>query len=96
MDSPYVAPGRTVIMAERHLSQEQLASRWNVSPKTIRRLRQSGKLPALQVTRSLYRFKLDDILEIEKQGTMFPTVTPKVKAHGKTNNVKPNAKHKQD
>ena len=73
-------------MVERHLSQEELANRWSVSVKTIRRLRQSGKLPALELTRALYRFKLADILQIKYKGTMFPSVAPKAKSNAKANN----------
>ena len=68
---------RPVMDPEEYLSQEDLAKRWKVSLKTIRRKRQSGELPAFRVTRNLFRFKLKDILQIEKNGQMFPAIAPR-------------------
>jgi hypothetical protein len=59
------------------LSQEELGIRWKVSKKTIRRLRQSGKLPTFEVTPALFRFRLADILRIESEGKFFPAITPR-------------------
>ena len=56
------------------LSQEELVARWKVSKQTIRRLRQSGKLPAFAITRALFRFKLVDILRLESEGVMLPSI----------------------
>jgi excisionase family DNA binding protein len=50
------------------ISTEDLAIRWKVSKTTIRRLRQSGKLPAVKIARGLYRFRLVDILAFESNG----------------------------
>lgn len=57
------------------LSQEELGARWKVSKQTIRRLRKSGKLPTFQITKALYRFKLEDILRLEAEGAMVPTIS---------------------
>jgi hypothetical protein len=59
------------------LSQEDLGARWKVSKQTIRRLRKSGRLPALQLTRALFRFKLKDILRLEAEGIMLPALAPR-------------------
>lgn len=56
------------------LTQDELRSRWKVSKQTVRRLRQSGKLPSFEITRSLYRFRLEDILRIESEGIMLPAL----------------------
>jgi hypothetical protein len=51
---------------ERHLTREQLASRWNVSVRTVDRLRQRGQLSWVDVSggagaRPLVRFSLREI-----------------------------------
>lgn len=66
-----------VAMPEEWLSQDDLINRWKVSKTTIRRLRQSGKLPAFRITNSLFRFKLVDILRIEKSGAFLPALGPR-------------------
>jgi Helix-turn-helix domain len=58
------------------ISQDDLVARWKVSKKTIRRLRQSGKLPAFAITSALYRFRLSDILKIESAGEFAPAIAP--------------------
>jgi len=69
---------------EEYLSQEDLAKRWKVSLWTIRRKRQSGELPAFQVSRNLFRFKLKDILAIDKNGQMSPAIAPRRNTTKKT------------
>lgn len=66
-------------MAEEWFSQDDLMARWKVSKTTIRRLRQAGKLPAFQITNSLYRFKLSDVLRLEREGRLLPAIVPQRK-----------------
>ena len=51
---------------ERLLSSNDLADRWQVSPRTVKRLVGSGKIHCVRVGRQL-RFKLADILAYEKK-----------------------------
>ncbi len=66
------------------LSQEELGARWKVSKQTIRRLRKSGRLPALQITKALFRFKLVDILRLESEGVLLPAIGTQRKPGKKT------------
>jgi len=77
-------PLRAIMDPEEYLSQEDLAKRWKVSLWTIRRKRQSGELPAFQVSRNLFRFKLKDILAIEKNSQMSPAIAPRRNTTKKT------------
>lgn len=79
MEQPCAIPASRTMINGNHewLSQEELVARWKVSKKTIRRLRQSGKLPALEVTPALFRFRLADILRIESEGKFLPAIAPR-------------------
>jgi hypothetical protein len=67
------------IPKEEWISQEDLCIRWKVSKKTIRRLRQSGKLAAFAITPALFRFRFVDILEMESHGKLAPAISPQRK-----------------
>jgi excisionase family DNA binding protein len=66
------------------LSPEELAARWKVSKQTVRRLRKSGKLPVMGVTGALYRIRMVDILQIESEGKLLPSIAPRYRPRKKT------------
>ena len=72
-----LGPTRAVMDPEEYLTQEELAKRWKVSVKTIRRKRQTGQLPAFQISRHMFRFKFKDILLLERNGQMSPAIAPR-------------------
>jgi hypothetical protein len=87
MEHPCTIPANgTMDDDHKWLSQDELVARWKVSKKTIRRLRQSGKLKPLEITPALFRFRLADILRIESEGRFLPAIAPR--RTGKKRNVK--------
>jgi DNA-binding transcriptional MerR regulator len=54
-------------MATRHLTQNELAARWNVSPRTIERWRSIGEGPKFVRISNRVMFRIEDIEAFEKQ-----------------------------
>ena len=52
--------------SERLLSRKQLADRWNLSTKTIKRREKAGELRPLTLSANCVRFRLSEILAIEE------------------------------
>jgi hypothetical protein len=73
-----------VIVTDEQLSPDQLADRWKVSKATIRKLRKLGKLPFLGITPALFRIRMVDVLRIEWEGKLLPSISPRRKANPKT------------
>ena len=69
--------------SERTLKRHDVATRWGVSPRTIDRLRQAGKLPWIDISgrrgeRPIVRFALLDVEQYEqrmRQSTAKPEQT---------------------
>ena len=60
------------------LTTKELATRWSCSTKTIDKLRMQGHVPWLDLSfgtgcRPTVRFRLEDIIKMEKQGVMAVT-----------------------
>ena len=53
-------------LPERLLSVKDLAARWQVSTRTIKRMMDSGQIHFMRVGKQI-RFRLDDILAYEKK-----------------------------
>lgn len=79
IEKPSVLPA----VDNESISQDELVQRWKVSKKTIRRLRQMGKLPALEITPALFRFKLSDIQRLENEGKLMPSIAPRKRGRPK-------------
>jgi excisionase family DNA binding protein len=71
---PTPKPKRVKRPIEKFLSIDELALRWKVSKKTIRRLRQLGKLPKVRLSRNLYRFAESEIIRMENAGETDPAI----------------------
>jgi hypothetical protein len=59
------------------LSREELAKRWDVSVRTVDRLRISGRIPWVDIAggagrRPIVRFKIQDIAAYENRYRQFP------------------------
>ena len=59
------------------LTRKGLSERWDVSGRTVDRMRQSGRLPWVDFTggqakKPIVRFKLEDIAEYEQKFRMAP------------------------
>jgi hypothetical protein len=52
-------PGKLIAPAD-------LAMRWKCSKRTIAKIRRNGLLPYVSLNKRLFRFRLDDIEDIEK------------------------------
>jgi hypothetical protein len=57
------------------LTTEELAKRWRRSPRTIKRARAIGRLPATAFGPRDFRFDLKVILEIERNGSYIEHLT---------------------
>ena len=69
-DRPKPAPSSG---AETFLTDEQLAARWAVSPKTLRNARVAGRLVGfLNIGRSV-RYRLSDVVAFEEQHSVRST-----------------------
>jgi excisionase family DNA binding protein len=60
------APQTPAPSSSQFLTPAQLAARWQVTPMTLRRWRQSGKITALHLGRAV-RFSLTEIVRIERE-----------------------------
>jgi excisionase family DNA binding protein len=56
----------TAKAAPEFFSIEQVATRWGVNPRTVRRLVKAGHLPAVQIGRQ-YRISLEAVQNYEKK-----------------------------
>lgn len=54
------------VITERLLSSSDLADRWQISERTVKRLVDSGEVHCVRVGRQI-RFKLADVLAYEKK-----------------------------
>ena len=54
-------------MATKHLTQNELAARWNLSPRTIERWRSNGEGPRFVRLGNRVMFRLEDIEAFEEQ-----------------------------
>ena len=54
-------------MAIKHLTQNELATRWNLSPRTIERWRSNGEGPRFVRLGNRVMFRLEDIEAFEEQ-----------------------------
>ena len=57
---------------DRLLSRNELAIRWGVSTKTLKRREAAGELPALALNDRTVRYRLSQILEIERDAEVQP------------------------
>ena len=84
-DSPpsETAPMNDVPAAPKHFFPKELAQRWKLDPRRIKRLRQQGRLPYVQFGPRDFRFPVDKILEMERDridlGQPYPNRSPKKK-----------------
>ncbi len=54
-------------MAIKHLTQNELAARWNLSPRTIERWRSNGDGPRFVRLGNRVMFRLEDVEAFEEQ-----------------------------
>lgn len=54
----------------------ELAQRWRINLRRIKRLRQQGKLPVDKFSERDFRFPVDKILELEKDGKFLQSIGP--------------------
>jgi hypothetical protein len=83
-----------VVMADlppppRHFLAKELAHRWRINLRRIKKLRQEKRLPSVQFGPRDFRFPVDEILKLEERGEFFqhidpPPVKPAVKARRNT------------
>jgi len=52
---------------ERLLSRKELSDRWDVSIKTLKRREKAGELRALSLSTNCVRYRLSEIMEIERE-----------------------------
>lgn len=57
-------------LTETFLSRRQLAERWGVSQRTVKRREDLGVLAPLVLSSNIVRYRLSEILEIETEGTL--------------------------
>jgi hypothetical protein len=63
-------------MSIRHLNQNQLAERWNMSPRTLERWRWLGQGPVYLKLGGRVSYRLDDIVEYEARRLHANTTGP--------------------
>ena len=51
------------------LSRKQVAKRWEVCTETVKRRERSGLLPAVRFNQRLTRYRLSDVLALEREAT---------------------------
>lgn len=56
--------------SQSFLTQQQLAERWHVTIMTLWRMRRDNKLKSYRIGERGVRFKLDDVLSLEKQSAI--------------------------
>jgi hypothetical protein len=78
-----------IVMADlppppKHFLPKELANRWRVNIRRIKKLRQEKRLPAVQFGPRDFRFPVEEILKLEERGEFFqhidsPSPQPAVK-----------------
>ena len=66
LESPRIRRG-LVMDVTKHFNQEQLAERWNISPRTLQRWRLCLKGPVFCRIGHSVRYRMEDILAFEAQ-----------------------------
>ncbi len=62
-----------------YITQDQLAKRWQISPRTLERQRWIGEGPRYVKIGGAVRYLSTDVLEYERQQTITPTPRPEAR-----------------
>jgi predicted site-specific integrase-resolvase len=65
-----VIKAETNDFSERFLSRQQVAARWGVSTETVKRRTRDGLLAVTRFNARLLRYRLSDVLELERDATI--------------------------